>query len=310
MADAKLTIAGMYNYQPRMFDELALPIVPTAEMLNIPEDMIISEAMQEIIEINLPDLIGKICLDSAGFSTLYMDADLMKILIGVWSRTRLPTWQRLYNTLFYKYNPIWNKNYYTDRSGEENGTKDYEYTDTADNRNTETSHNRSRDFGLTKGYDEGSVELSYEIQDLHPLRVPFKDTVSNYRASETDNTNTNGNNAQHILLKNSGNIIYPSTPNQGENDVESPDIAEATLNTTGATISENENGYIGQNNRSTAGVSKDKNTKSTEDTKHEYGNIGIMTTQQMLEAEQKLALFNIYEIISKEFIKKFCIMVY
>lgn len=309
MADAKLTIAGMYNYRPEMFDDMALPVVPTVDMLNIPADMIISAEMQEIIKINLPDLIGKICLESAGFSTLYMDADLMKILIGVWSRTRLPTWQRLYNTMFYKYNPIWNKNYYTDRSGSENGVKDYEYTDTADNRNTETSHARSRDFGLTKGYDDGSVEISYEIQDLNPLRIPAQNSHDKYRASDTNNANQNEDNSQHVNLRNSANIEYPATPNQGEIDIE-PDVAEVSLNTTGANISENENGYIGQNNRSTAGISKDKNTRSETETIREYGNIGVMTTQQMLESEQKLALFNLYDVITNEFIKKFCILVY
>ena len=41
-----------------------------------------------------------------------------------------------------------------------------------------------------------------------------------------------------------------------------------------------------------------------------YGNIGVTTSQQMLEAEYEVARFNIYEQIAKLFIKEFCICVY
>lgn len=71
-------------------------------------------------------------------------------------------------------------------------------------------------------------------------------------------------------------------------------------------------------------VNKDKsNTSSTNNsngqsvldgkTHHEgsiYGNIGVTTSQQMLEAEYEVARFNVYEQIAKLFIKEFCICVY
>lgn len=41
-----------------------------------------------------------------------------------------------------------------------------------------------------------------------------------------------------------------------------------------------------------------------------YGNIGVTTSQQMLEAEYEVARFNIYEQIADLFIKEFCICVY
>lgn len=41
-----------------------------------------------------------------------------------------------------------------------------------------------------------------------------------------------------------------------------------------------------------------------------YGNIGVTTSQQMLEAEYDVARFNIYEQIADLFIKEFCICVY
>lgn len=41
-----------------------------------------------------------------------------------------------------------------------------------------------------------------------------------------------------------------------------------------------------------------------------HGNIGVTTNQQMIQAELELRKTDIYEIITREFIEKFCILVY
>lgn len=43
---------------------------------------------------------------------------------------------------------------------------------------------------------------------------------------------------------------------------------------------------------------------------HLYGNIGVTTSQQMLESELEIAEWNLYEHITDIFIKELCIMVY
>lgn len=43
---------------------------------------------------------------------------------------------------------------------------------------------------------------------------------------------------------------------------------------------------------------------------HTYGNIGVTTSQQMLQAELDIAKWNIYEHIKDLFMQDFCIMVY
>ena len=45
-------------------------------------------------------------------------------------------------------------------------------------------------------------------------------------------------------------------------------------------------------------------------TNHMSGNIGVTTTQQMLEAEYSIAEWNIYENIADLFLQEFCIMIY
>ena len=306
MADARLSIAGMYNYLDSMFDEMVLPIVPTSEMLGIPEDMIITPAMQQVIAINKPDLIGKICLDSAGFSSLYMDADLMKILIGVWSKSRISSWQRLYNSLFYKYNPIWNKDGYTERTHTDSTVKDTETTGTNDNRNVSSQYVYDKAMDLVRGFDNGNLQIDVNTK-VDPLNVPFITRHS------VQNDNTNEDNRQFIQSENTNNVENPQTNTHNPvspKTTASPTTIQTLLNIGSGSLVENTSGNINSKTDNYTGVGKDSTAREESETVREYGNIGVTTSQAMIEAEQKLALFNIYDVISKEFVKKFCIMMY
>lgn len=41
-----------------------------------------------------------------------------------------------------------------------------------------------------------------------------------------------------------------------------------------------------------------------------HGNIGITTSQQMIQSERDLVVFNLYDVIAESFIENFCLMVY
>jgi hypothetical protein len=53
-----------------------------------------------------------------------------------------------------------------------------------------------------------------------------------------------------------------------------------------------------------------KRTRTPNLENHIHGNIGVTTSQQMLESELKLQYWNLYNKISNLFMKEFCIMVY
>lgn len=50
--------------------------------------------------------------------------------------------------------------------------------------------------------------------------------------------------------------------------------------------------------------------RETEREGHMHGNIGVMSTQDMIKQEREVADFNIYDIIIQDFIRRFCILVY
>lgn len=59
-------------------------------------------------------------------------------------------------------------------------------------------------------------------------------------------------------------------------------------------------------------VGKDVRTLNTQNKKigHTHGNIGVMSSQQMITQEREVAMFSIYDIIVADFKKEFCIMTY
>ena len=68
-------------------------------------------------------------------------------------------------------------------------------------------------------------------------------------------------------------------------------------------------------NSNTSNSSDKSNTKTnsinnSEHVGHVHGNIGVTTTQQMLESELSLAEWNVYEHITDLFIEEFCIAIY
>ena len=68
-------------------------------------------------------------------------------------------------------------------------------------------------------------------------------------------------------------------------------------------------------NNTTKSATQTRNTKRGENNKvkhtgHIHGNIGVTTSQQMIQSEREVALFNIYDVIISDFKAKFCIGVY
>lgn len=80
-----LSIMGLYEYDNTLFQGLQLP-----------ED------------IDQEAVINEILLQCAELEIVYPDIDIMKLAITTWSIANQYTWQKLYDTMVVKYNPLWN----------------------------------------------------------------------------------------------------------------------------------------------------------------------------------------------------------
>lgn len=98
---ANLSILELYNYDPTIFDGLTIPTVDdiTDEADKVKDPFV---PVKQV-------LITYILMQLAEMSLVYTKPDVVKTMIGIWSSVRLPVWKAIYNTLLYKYNPIWNK---------------------------------------------------------------------------------------------------------------------------------------------------------------------------------------------------------
>lgn len=89
--EMKITIAGLYDYDDTIFDNLNLPTatqsLPAADK---------TTAVYEILE-NCND-----------FEVMYPDSDYMKTSIGYWSNAMQITWKRMWAAIHEEYNPLHN----------------------------------------------------------------------------------------------------------------------------------------------------------------------------------------------------------
>lgn len=82
-----------------------------------------------------------------------------------------------------------------------------------------------------------------------------------------------------------------------------------------ASLLENEGDTGTVSNTGTVGNSITSNSNSRDTgnesrTLHSKGNIGVTTTQQMIEQERNISEFNIYDYIVRSFKRRFCLMLY
>lgn len=115
MANARLTLIGLYNYDSSLFEKLRLP-----------------EGVEN------EEFINALLLEYGDKPVIYTDFDFMKFSIGVWSLKYQTPLRRINEAIEAEYNPVHNYDRYEDYEDEEDNaskTSD-EYTISAFNSET------------------------------------------------------------------------------------------------------------------------------------------------------------------------------
>ena len=127
---------------------------------------------------------------------------------------------------------------------------------------------------------------------INALSIEYN-PVENYDRMEEWEDKSNGNSIGETKGNTSLNSINENKVSAFDSDLYQPD-------------SYNSNTSNGNDNSNTK-------TNSINNSKHVgrvHGNIGVTTTQQMLESELSLSAWNVYEHITDLFIEEFCIAIY
>ena len=99
---AMVTPLSLYMQDQTIFDGLQLPVPPTN-----PTDY--PDLYVQGFQIDRQVLIDNLLMETGELNVLYPDPVFFKYAVTNWSKKELPVWQETFNTLFYRYNPLWNK---------------------------------------------------------------------------------------------------------------------------------------------------------------------------------------------------------
>lgn len=123
---ALLTVMGLYNYDPTIFDSMVLPV-----------------------GMDKTKLVNQIVLDTAELEVIYPSPGFLKTAIGLWSATRNMSWDRIYKASLLEYDPI--ENYDRQETETITGTQAHSGKDTTTN--TSTSSGSGSDTNKISGFD-------------------------------------------------------------------------------------------------------------------------------------------------------------
>lgn len=171
----------MLDYKPDLLDNLQLPAAPDWEDMGIEETQI-----RDTWTINRADFADFLCFHTESMSLVVPDPVYLKTAIGAWSKAHVHEWQRLFDTLFYKYNPLWNKDFQiVEEEDTERDRQDQQY-------NSGSITTNSKATGYTNGYDGGtSTEQDPMMTSAHPINWTHADkAINTSTGSSSGNTTT------------------------------------------------------------------------------------------------------------------------
>lgn len=158
--------------------------------------------------------------------------------------------------------------------------------------------------------------------------------IENYDRTETENSTTTHTGSgtvkgdggeEKVISSDSNNRTDNHTQKRTGNDSQTESVAafnaggmtDHTTSRTDYNITDTYNGTIGDTGNSTSTRTNKHGETETRNFSDDYtkevrihGNIGVTTTQQMIEQERKIIDYDIIDIIVSEYKNKFCILIY
>lgn len=156
-----------------------------------------------------------------------------------------------------------------------------------------------------KLYD--TTVLEYNPIENYDRMEDWTDTDDETSTSARDNTR----NTTNTVKSTSTNEVINSVNVTDQNTAFNAGLADHAKQITDGDTTEN--GSI--TNTETGKDTENENVNGGRTGRHTrtgraHGNIGVTTSQQMIQSERDLVVFNLYDVIAESFVENFCIMVY
>lgn len=215
-------------------------------------------------------LIDTILYDYGDMYLTQTDPVWTKAAITVWGKRNKYYMDELFKTLNYVYNPI------------ENYDRDESFTDTY----TGTSSNTTS--GNTTVDSEGNVSV------------------------DTTGSTTSGGTVTASGSNQTDNKLAAYNANAMQNDTQSVQTTSdtSTDSSTGSTTGTSETESSGTTTTTTSGTESGQTGGTNTRTGRIHGNIGVTTTQQMIQSQREVIKISWYDTIAKLFASDFLILIY
>ena len=279
----KLTMIGMSNYDPTLFDGLTFPA-------GIDKSLAVNE----------------ILMRSGEFEVLYPNPDFLKAQIELWGKKHYRTFEKWVEALAIDFDPLFNYDRFEEYTDEKVGTDSRTGKSSQTNSQVESGKAKSSESGTesTANVSDATTKTdgsrSAATSEVNSTAGDNENKVSAYDAS---------NYSPREKSETTGNSF--STNTTGETSgTESTSSGASNTSTARGGVSEDESE---KSAASAQARTEDESRASNEIIKHTahlYGNIGVTTSTQMLEDFIRVERFCIYEQIADIFCDEFCIMIY
>ncbi len=219
-------------------------------------------------------LINNILLKGGEFEVLYSEPTFLQNMIGVWSAKWMHTMERWVKALSIDYNPL--ENYDRMEDWIDNGSK---VSSGKTNENMNKLSSSGSDESTTRSENAIGNDYSESEGSGNTTNTRSAFDASDYSPHDKSDTTSNGKNTSSSLTSADGKTNTKSTTNN----------IDSVTN------------------------SADSNTSDNTSSIHSgrlHGNIGVTTSQQMLQAELDISKWNLYDEIADLFLSEFCIYLY
>ena len=282
-----MSILGLYNYDNTLFANMAYP----TGFESTDKETLINNLLMELSELEV----------------VYPSPVFMKSAIGFWSAKEVPTWNRIYTAAAAEYNPIENYDRQESSTDVTDGTRQHTGTDTITNSGKDSTQLSGTDTSSTT-IDNDIVHSGSDVtanSGTDTTTNSGTDTTTNNIASYDSTTlQTHDTSALlhgHIAATQHG---LSSTLSHGEHI--------ATDETTSGSFTHGQKSELthGHVEATQHGEKIDDDVTVTH-TSRIHGNIGVTTSQQMIEQELEVTpKLNVTNYIIESFKNRFCLMVY
>lgn len=227
--------------------------------------------------------VGNILAECAELECLFADPDTMKTMIGLWSKLNISVWERIFTASQLVYNPIENYN----RTELETISDDRTDTHSGNDVNTLSGTDSQTTSGSNTQTNTGTD--THTTSETHSGTDTETNSITSYDSNGLYVHDTSSLQHGHSV-SGSDALVHGHTVTDNGSGSASTSYGKTETLTHGEKVVHE--GDITRNN-------------------HTSGNIGVTTSQQMLEQEIEVsAKLNVIKMIVESFKERFCLLVY